>query len=129
MFQIQTFLDDLTIRSRRFASSRLSHGRLKRFAPLTQDLDGAVEIVLRLSPAEGHPRAGALLERLGISGHGLLKARCPVIPLAQGRKGSTEIALRHSPVEGHPRTGAVRLEFPILWLHPGLRQRCVAPDV
>ena len=23
----------------------------------------------------------------------------------------------------------VRLEFPILSLHPGLRQRCVAPDV
>ena len=23
----------------------------------------------------------------------------------------------------------VRLEFPILWLNPGLRQRCVAPDV
>ncbi len=22
----------------------------------------------------------------------------------------------------------VRLEFPILWLNPGLRQRCVAPD-
>ena len=23
----------------------------------------------------------------------------------------------------------VRLEFPILWLNPGLRQRCGAPDV
>ena len=59
MFRIQTFLDDLTIRSRRFASSRLSHGRLKRSAALTQDLDGAGEIALRHSPVEGIPRTGA----------------------------------------------------------------------
>ena len=45
-----------------------------RSAPLTQDLDGVVEIVLRRSPVEGHPRAGALLERLGVDGHSLLKA-------------------------------------------------------
>ena len=56
---------------RRFASSRLSYGRSNRSAPLTQDLDGAAEIALRLSPAEGLPLAGALLERLGIGGHGL----------------------------------------------------------
>ena len=31
------------------------------------------------------------------------------------------------PVFLHPE--AVRLEFPILSLHPGLRPRCVAPDV
>ena len=43
------------------------------------------EIVLRLCPVEGRPRTGALLERLGVSGHGLLKVRCPVLPRAQGR--------------------------------------------
>ena len=67
---------NLTIRSRKFASSRLSYGRSNRSAPLTQDLDGAVEVVLRLGPGEGHTLAGALLERLGVGGHGLLKVRC-----------------------------------------------------
>ena len=74
MCQIQTFPDDLTIRSRRFVSSRLAYGRSKHSAPLTQDLDGVAEIILRLCPVERHPRTGALLERFGESGVG---ARIP----------------------------------------------------
>ncbi len=47
MCRIQTFPHDLTICWRRFSSPRLSYSRLKRSAPLTQDLDGVAEIVLR----------------------------------------------------------------------------------
>ena len=46
----------------------------------------------------------------------------------RARSSSTATA---SPSAAGARRGAppVRLEFPILWLNPGLRQRCVAPDV
>ena len=99
--------DDLTIRSRRFSSPRLSYGRLKHSAPLTQDLDDVAEIVLRRGPVERHPSTGTLLERFGEGGHGLLKVLCPARPLAQSHKSDAEIVLRRGPVEGRPRTGAL----------------------
>ena len=37
--------------------------------------------------------------------------------------------MRPPPSICSPPSRAVRLEFPILSLNPGLRQRCVAPDV
>ena len=37
--------------------------------------------------------------------------------------------MRPPPSICSPQSRAVRLEFPILSLNPGLRQRCVAPDV
>ena len=69
MCRIQIFPDDLTIRSRRFASSRLSYGRSKRSAPLTQDLDGVAEVALRRGPVGGHPRTGRGSDSNGAKSH------------------------------------------------------------
>jgi hypothetical protein len=49
-----------------------------------------------------------------------------------GAVGSTGVAARltQAAAEDAERSAeAVRLEFPILSLNPGLRQRCVVPDV
>ena len=69
MCRIQIFPDDLTIRSRRFASSRLPYGRSKRSAPLTQDLDGVAEVALRRGPVGGHPRTGRGSDSNGAKPH------------------------------------------------------------
>ena len=78
------------------------------------------------------PTTTALIdEACGLTSNALLVGEGPKDDLRVLFVGLYSRGQRHEDLEReylevyHP----VRLEFPILSLHPGLRQRCVAPDV
>ena len=74
--------------------------------------------VVRVVPEEGPPGLAVLPART--DGPHVLLDR----PLAHA---DAELEQFAADPFGAPQP--VRLEFPILWLNPDLRQRCVAPDV